>query len=106
MTIPAGLCCLALLTSAAAWADELTLEQAVALAVKNNRPVTNARLEVEKFDHQIEVARTYWLPSFQLDVFEGEFLGPVNFVCLGRLPGHRLDSRHLHHHQVRGTRPA
>jgi outer membrane protein len=61
-------------------ADELTPEQAVALAVKNNRPVTNARLEVEKFDHQIEVARTYRLPSFKLDVFEGEFLGPVNFV--------------------------
>src|ERR1700728_2100316 len=80
MTIPAGICCFFLLMPVAVWADDLTLEQAVALAVKNNRPVTNARLEVEKFDRQIEVARTYRLPSFKLDVFEGEFLGPVNFV--------------------------
>jgi outer membrane protein TolC len=80
MTIQASLCCLALLTPAAVRAEELTLEQAVALAVRNNRPVTNARLEVEKFDHQIEVARTYRLPSSKLDIFEGEFLGPVNFT--------------------------
>ena len=56
------------------------LEQAIALAVKTNRPVTNARLEVEKSDRQIDVARTYRLPSFHFNIFEGEFPGPVNFV--------------------------
>jgi outer membrane protein TolC len=35
---------------------------------------------VEKSDRQIEVARTYRLPSFNLNIFEGEFPGPVNFV--------------------------
>ena len=78
-TIQRGLCCLLLLTPVLLKAEDLTLEQAVALAVKNNRMVTNAHLEVEKSDHQIEVARTYRLPAFHLSVFEGEFLAPVNF---------------------------
>lgn len=77
--ITAALSCFLLVTAATVRADELTLEQAVALAVKSNRPVTNARLEVDKSERQIDVARTYRLPTFSVNIFEGEFLGPVNF---------------------------
>ena len=60
-------------------AEELTLDQALSLALKNNRTVAYASLEVQKAGHQIDVARTYRLPSFQLNVLEGQFLKPVNF---------------------------
>jgi outer membrane protein TolC len=73
------LCFACLIPAAAALADELSLEQVIALAVKSNRVVTNASLEVEKSDRQIDIARTYRLPTFKLSVFEGQFLAPVNF---------------------------
>ncbi len=59
--------------------EELALEQAVSLALKNNRSVANARLEVEKSEAQIGVARTYRFPSMQLNVFEGELLHQLKF---------------------------
>jgi len=79
MVIRAAACCLVLLAPAAVCADELTLDQAIDLAIRSNRPVKNARLEVEKSGHQIEVARTYRLPSFHVDLFEGQFMAPLNF---------------------------
>lgn len=49
----------------AAEADEtLTLDQAIGLAVQNNRGVKNAILEVEKAQSQVAANRTYRLPSF------------------------------------------
>jgi outer membrane protein TolC len=63
---------LALLTLRAAPAEELSLDQALGLALKNNRLVVNARLEVEKTGPQIEVARTYRLPQFKLKLLEAQ----------------------------------
>ena len=60
-------------------AEELSLEQAVNLALKNNRSVANARLEVAKLDNQIGVARTYRFPSLQLNVLEAQLLHKLNF---------------------------
>jgi outer membrane protein TolC len=61
-------------------AEELTLEQAVVLALQGNRDVRIAQLGIEKSVNEVAVARTYRLPSFDLNVFEGQFLAPVNFV--------------------------
>jgi outer membrane protein TolC len=44
----------------------LTLEQAVALALQNNRQVQNASLEVGKKIDQAAAARTSRLPAFNV----------------------------------------
>ena len=44
----------------------LTLDQAIAVALKNNREAKNARLEIEKADDKLAAYRTRRLPSFKL----------------------------------------
>jgi outer membrane protein len=58
----------------------LTLEQAVALALQNNRQVQNATLEVGKKTDQAAAARTYRLPAFNVYVLESYLLTPVEFT--------------------------
>jgi outer membrane protein len=60
-------------------APELTLEDAVSLALKDNRNVRNARFEIEKSENDVAVSRTYRLPTFELNVTEAEFLGQFQF---------------------------
>jgi outer membrane protein TolC len=60
-------------------AEELTLEQAVSLALTNNRQIANARLEIEKSDDQVAVARTYRLPSLQVYVLEAQLLHQLKY---------------------------
>src|SRR5262245_52692992 len=45
--------------------DVLPLDQAVALALQNNRRVKKAGLEVEKAQNQVAATRTYRLPSIK-----------------------------------------
>src|SRR6266436_4388436 len=49
--------------SAATFAESLTLEQAIALALRDNHATKIAKLEVEKADENISAAKTYRLPS-------------------------------------------
>jgi len=58
----------------------LTLEQAVALALQNNRQVQNATLEVGKKTDQAAAARTHRLPVFNVYVLESYLLTPVEFT--------------------------
>src|SRR5262245_32405627 len=44
--------------------DIMTLDQAIALALENNRTVRNASLEVAKAKDQVAAARTHRLPAF------------------------------------------
>ena len=46
--------------------DELTLEQAVILALAHNREVKNATIEVEKYSDKLAVIRTKRLPEFKV----------------------------------------
>ena len=68
----------------------LTLEQAVALALQNNRQVYNATLEVGKKTDQAAAARTQWFPVFDVNVLESYLLTPVDFTfhqgALGTFP--------------------
>ena len=57
----------------------LTLEQAVALALRDNRQVRQAGLEVGKFEDRIAATRTRRLPEFKLDVMAGQLLTPFDF---------------------------
>lgn len=47
-------------------AEPLTLEQAIALALKDNRPAKNARLDVDSFEDKMAALRTKRLPSFKI----------------------------------------
>ena len=49
--------------------EVLSLEQAVALALENNRTVKNAELEVSKAEDRLAVARTHRLPSLNFNAF-------------------------------------
>jgi outer membrane protein len=57
----------------------LTLEQAVSMALQNNRQVQVAALEVRRGEHAEAEQHTGRLPSFSTSVLAGELLSPVNF---------------------------
>src|SRR5262245_22883766 len=58
----------------------LTLEQAVALALENNRAVKNAELEVSKQEDSLAIARTKRLPKIDASVFGSMLLSKVDFT--------------------------
>src|SRR5689334_4807275 len=47
--------------------DALTLDNAIKLAIENNRSAKNARIEVEKQTDNLATAKTHRLPTFKLD---------------------------------------
>ena len=58
----------------------LTLDDAVSLALENNRLVKNSSLEARKFDFRVNTARSRRLPQFQFAVLGGELLQPFDFT--------------------------
>lgn len=60
--------------------EVLTLENAVALALENNRQIENAELEVKKAGDSVAIARSRFLPQISLGIFESYHLNPENFV--------------------------
>ncbi len=59
--------------------DVLTLEQAVELALQQNRQVRISVLEVEKLDENVSAFRTHRLPIFNISVLGSMLLSPVSF---------------------------
>jgi len=57
----------------------LTLEEAIQIAVVNNRPLKIATLEVDKSRWQIAETKTKRLPSFNGTVLVSELLNEVSF---------------------------
>ncbi len=76
---------------APAAAEVLTLEQAVTLALANNRPIRISALEVEKLDENISAFRTHRLPAFSVSVLASSLLTPLSFEykqgAFGTYPG-------------------
>jgi outer membrane protein TolC len=82
-----------------AWGNEvkpaaspvLTLEQAVELAMENNRPLKVATLEVERAGYKTDAARTARLPSLNLYGATGSLLTTTHFQfnqgTFGTFPG-------------------
>jgi len=58
----------------------LTLDDAVSLALSNNRLVKNSSLEAKKYDLQVSTARTRRLPQFQFAVLGGELMNSADFT--------------------------
>ena len=58
----------------------LTLDDAVSIALSNNRLVKNSALEAQKYDFQVNTMRSKRLPHFQFSVLGGELLQPFDFT--------------------------
>ena len=59
--------------------EELTLAQAVELALKDNRQIHVARLEVDKFNDRLAAAKTRRLPQFEFSMLGAELVNKVHF---------------------------
>jgi len=64
----------------AAEAPLLTLDEAISLALQNNRLVKNSSLEAQKFDFKVSTARSQRLPHTQFAVLGGELLHSFDFT--------------------------
>ena len=58
----------------------LTLDDAVSLALSDNRLVKNSALEVQKLDFRMNTARSRRLPQLQLNALGGELLHSFDFT--------------------------
>jgi len=71
--------------------QELTLDQAITLALQKNRQIKVAQLEVSKSEHDTEVMKTYRLPQFKLNMMQGQLLNKISFTfppgTFGAIPG-------------------
>ena len=71
--------------------DVLTLDEAVTLALHNNRTVHISTLEVEKLDQNISAFRTHRLPVIQAAIMGSSLLTPLSFEfkqgAFGIFPG-------------------
>ena len=69
----------------------LTLDEAVALALQHNRLVKISVLESQKYDFQVNTARSRRKPQFQFSMLGGELLHPFDFSfekgVFGTYPG-------------------
>ena len=69
----------------------LTLDEAVSIALSNNRLVKNSSLEAQKYDFRVSTARSRRLPQFQFAMLGGELLQPFDFKfapgVFGTYPG-------------------
>jgi outer membrane protein len=74
-----------------AQAPLLSLDDAVSLALMNNRLVKNSVLEAEKYDFRVNTIRSRRLPQFQIAVLGGELLHSFDFTfppgVFGTFPG-------------------
>jgi outer membrane protein TolC len=58
----------------------LTLDQAIDLALRDNRQVKNAQLGIGKADDDVAAARTYRLPKFEFNALAGQQLISPDFT--------------------------
>src|SRR5215831_7871591 len=74
-----------------AQAEVLTLEQAITLALGENRQVKSASIEVEKYGDKLASLRTKRLPAFKVNSTASQLLTPISFTfdkgAFGTYPG-------------------
>ncbi len=72
-------------------AEALTLEQAVALALSENRQVKSAAIELEKYSDKLAALRTRRLPEFKFSTTASQLLTPMSYTfekgAFGEYPG-------------------
>lgn len=71
--------------------EVLTLEQAVAIALRDNPKVKNAAIDVNRSAEEFAASRTRRLPSFNFEIIGSQQLTPINFTfergVFGTFPG-------------------
>jgi outer membrane protein TolC len=71
--------------------QELTLDQAISLALQKNRQIKVAQLEISKTEHDTAVMKTNRLPQFNFNMMQGQLLNKITFTfppgSLGAFPG-------------------
>lgn len=67
------------LALSSAQVEELTLDQAIDTALRSNRLVKNAELEVRKMGDEVAATRTYRWPSFHFDLLESQLITRPSF---------------------------
>jgi outer membrane protein TolC len=82
---------LLLTTQLSSGVDILTVDQAVQIALENNRELRNAIVEARKTDFRISVTRSQMLPAISLRAIGSQELSPIDFTfkrgLLGVFPG-------------------
>jgi outer membrane protein TolC len=72
-------------------AETLTLEEAITLALRDNRQVKTAALEVNKFEDRLAAIRTRRLPEFKINALSSQLLSSLDFKfeqgVFGNFPG-------------------
>jgi outer membrane protein TolC len=72
-------------------AEVLTLEQAIELALRDNRQIKNAMLELNKSEDRLAAARARRLPEFKLNALGSQLLSSLDFKfeqgVFGNYPG-------------------
>src|SRR6266508_1697645 len=58
----------------------LTIEQAIAIAVDNNRLLKIKALDVAKADHDLAALKTRRRPNFDVTMLDGTLAAPLNFT--------------------------
>jgi outer membrane protein TolC len=56
------------------------LDEALSLALDNNRQVKHSALEAQKSEHQVNIVRSKRLPQFRVDALAGSLLQPFDFT--------------------------
>src|SRR5262249_37474104 len=71
--------------------EVLDLQDAINIALQNNRTIRSAELDVEKSADQLSAAKTSFFPSMNLSVLAGTLLKPIDFTfeqgVFGTYPG-------------------
>src|SRR6185295_5418261 len=79
------------LTAMSAAAQTLSLNDAIALGLQNNRMVANAALQVEKTEQDVAMARMKRLPSLKIEMQGSQLLRPIDVTfsrgAFGEYPG-------------------
>src|SRR5262245_66003712 len=82
---------LSMLAAGSSHAQTLSIDDAIARGLANNRTVANAALQVDKADHDIANARSYRLPSFKVEMQGSQLLKPIDVSftqgVFGSFPG-------------------
>lgn len=79
LRLPLFLCADVMFSQTSAAPEQLTLDAAIALALRNNRDIQIAQADVAKAQDQVGVARSYRLPKISVDADGFELLTPISF---------------------------
>jgi outer membrane protein TolC len=92
-------------SSASASAEILTLDQALSLALHDNRQVRNAQLAIGKAEDQLAAARTYRRPKFEFNMLAGQQLMSPDFTFTKGVLGNYANVGPIPDHDIKMSTP-